>query len=211
MIEGTLEITISNQVITPEVPIYKNIAPIGWHIGNDTEWFQLFTDLGGITVAGGKMKLPGTILWMPPNTGANNSSGFSARAAGARDAITGEFSVTNKQQASWWSVTDFVTSAREISITYNSTYIFTGAVDFKYGLNLRAFKDDPLDWQEGDTVIDIDGNIYATCKIGNQVVTVGNLKVTRFNDGTPLPVIEDDAEWISQTKAAMCWYKNTPA
>ncbi|MCX7726361.1 MAG: fibrobacter succinogenes major paralogous domain-containing protein, partial [Chitinispirillaceae bacterium] len=46
-------------------------------------------------------------------------------------------------------------------------------------------------------IIDIDGNIYQSIQIGNQIWSVENLKVTRFNDGTPIKYIADSAEWCN--------------
>ena len=62
----------------------RGICPDGWHIPSDSEWMKLVAFLGGDTVAGGKMKESGITHWTSPNTGANNSSGFSALPAGFR-------------------------------------------------------------------------------------------------------------------------------
>ncbi|MBK8080215.1 MAG: fibrobacter succinogenes major paralogous domain-containing protein [Saprospiraceae bacterium] len=53
----------------------RGLAPQGWHIPSDAEWTTLEITLGGVSVAGGKMKEAGTLNWVSPNTGADNSSG----------------------------------------------------------------------------------------------------------------------------------------
>jgi len=60
----------------------QGICPTGWHIPTDAEWAVLENYLGGDSVAGGKMKQAGLTNWAPPNTGATNSSGFTAFGAG---------------------------------------------------------------------------------------------------------------------------------
>ncbi|MEI7983848.1 MAG: FISUMP domain-containing protein, partial [Bacteroidota bacterium] len=60
----------------------KGICPTGWHLPTDAEWTTLTTYLGGESVAGGKMKEAGTAHWATPNTGATNSSFFTALPVG---------------------------------------------------------------------------------------------------------------------------------
>jgi len=54
----------------------NGICPPGWHLPTDAEYTTLSDELGGLSVAGGKMKETGTTHWSDPNVGATNSSGF---------------------------------------------------------------------------------------------------------------------------------------
>jgi uncharacterized protein (TIGR02145 family) len=65
----------------PAGPV-QGICPTGWHLPSNAEWTALITYLGGESVAGGKMKETGTTHWISPNTGATNSSGFTALPGG---------------------------------------------------------------------------------------------------------------------------------
>lgn len=59
-------------------------------------------------------------------------------------------------------------------------------------------------------VTDIDGNQYKTIQIGNQTWMAENLKVTHYNDGTPInrgnTYMYTDNEWLNLTEGAYCWY-----
>jgi len=89
----------------------KGICPTGWHLPTDAEWSTLTTYLGGESVAGGKMKDVGS-YWYPPNTGATNSSGFTALPAGTHNSspafgdlgYTTDFwsSTENDSSNAWW-------------------------------------------------------------------------------------------------------------
>jgi uncharacterized protein (TIGR02145 family)/uncharacterized repeat protein (TIGR02543 family) len=57
-------------------------------------------------------------------------------------------------------------------------------------------------------VMDIDGNVYTTVKIGTQTWMVENLKTTRFNDSSEIQLVTDSAAWTSLNTAAYCWYNN---
>lgn len=58
------------------------------------------------------------------------------------------------------------------------------------------------------SVKDVDGNMYKTIQIGNQVWMAENLRTTRFNDGESIPNIVDNAEWENLNSPAYCWYSN---
>jgi uncharacterized protein (TIGR02145 family) len=60
----------------------RGLAPNGYHVPSITEWNTLIDCLGGNTVAGGKMKEIGISHWTSPNTGATNTSGFTALPGG---------------------------------------------------------------------------------------------------------------------------------
>lgn len=63
-------------------PGVQGICPTGYHIPTTEEWLTMVTYLGGGTVAGGKLKEAGYRHWLTPNTGADNSSGFTAFGGG---------------------------------------------------------------------------------------------------------------------------------
>jgi uncharacterized protein (TIGR02145 family) len=63
--------------------------------------------------------------------------------------------------------------------------------------------------QDAGTVTDIDGNVYHAIRIGNQVWTVENLRVTKYNDGSAIPLVTDSAAWAALTTPGYCYYKNT--
>jgi len=61
------------------------------------------------------------------------------------------------------------------------------------------------------SVRDIDGNRYKTVSIGTQKWLKENLKTTKFNDGTEIPLVPDPGTWTELTSPAYCWYNNDEA
>lgn len=62
--------------------------------------------------------------------------------------------------------------------------------------------------RDDKTVTDIDGNIYRTITIGDQVWMAENLKVTRYRNGDMIPGIKDDSAWAQLSSGAYCHYNN---
>ena len=62
----------------------RNLCPQYWGLPEVLDWEQLIDSLGGLAVAGGKMKESGFSHWNIPNGGASNESGFTALPAGER-------------------------------------------------------------------------------------------------------------------------------
>ncbi len=77
---------------------------MGWHLPSDAEWSLLGTTLGGSSVAGGALKSTSG-LWSSPNTGATNSSGFSALPGGSRhtDGTSNDIGISTI----FWSSSEF--------------------------------------------------------------------------------------------------------
>jgi uncharacterized protein (TIGR02145 family) len=116
------------------------ICPTGWHIPSDAEWATLISYLGGDAAAGGKMKETGTTHWNSPNTGADNSSGFTALPSGARN-MGGTFAFLG-QSGFWWSSTskyDYEAWTRLIENNYAKINHYA---DFQSsGFSVRCVKD----------------------------------------------------------------------
>lgn len=58
------------------------------------------------------------------------------------------------------------------------------------------------------TVTDVDGNVYHTVSIGNQVWMAENLKVTHYRNGNSLPNVTDSIQWSNLISGAYCNYTN---
>jgi len=122
------------------------LAPIGWHVPTREEVITLRDYLGGRTVSGGKLK-SNSSLWLTPNTGANNSSGFTALPGGSRmNPFNPDF--YNEGKYGYWWTSSIVTCcvsgfANKYSLLYNSPYFEaeTQSNNMRVGYSVRCIKD----------------------------------------------------------------------
>ena len=67
----------------------------------------------------------------------------------------------------------------------------------------------PETTEQGEVIVrDIDGNEYETVKIGRKTWMAENLKTTRYNDGTAIPLVSDEKKWAALSSPGYCWYNN---
>jgi len=95
------------------------------------------------------------------------------------------------------------------------TYLLSLLISFTY-LGCNKDKNDTLeetllnkDLHYGE-VSDLDGNIYATIKIGNQNWMAENLRTSHYANGDLIPNVPESNEWINLTSGAWVHYENNP-
>lgn len=120
----------------------RNLCPLGWHVPSDAEWRILREYLGSIN-AGGSLKETGTEHWLNPNTGATNSSGFTALPGGLYIAFQSKFA-NIEAGGYWWSSTDILPyTAAFWHMACDDNYMTStieGAFEYN-GLSIRCLKD----------------------------------------------------------------------
>jgi len=116
----------------------RGLAPNGWHVPTDAEWGILETCLGGQSVAGGALK--STTGWTAPNTGATNSSGFTALPGGQRLTVGG-FQQINTFTGFWTSTESTLTDANYRWLSNISGALSGGDPKKSDGRSVRLVKD----------------------------------------------------------------------
>ncbi|MFH1159676.1 MAG: FISUMP domain-containing protein [bacterium] len=121
-------------------PGTQGICPTGWHLPTDAEWTILTTYLGGVSVAGGKMKETGTTHWASPNTGATNISGFTALPGGYRYNY-GDFGHLTLDAYFWSSSQDGAATAWQRGLANTNEGVSRYSWLKVYGFSARCVKD----------------------------------------------------------------------
>ena len=116
------------------------LAPKGWHIPTIIEWYQLINCIGGINVAGSKLKEKGTTHWQSPNDDATNEFGFTAIPTGGREYM-GSFESIGTQ-TEWWTSSGNVNSNACYVRLYNlHGYMQDNVGPLQTGFSVRCIKD----------------------------------------------------------------------
>ena len=126
-----------------------NACPDGWHLPSDIEWMQMEIQLGltgtqasstGFrgTSEGGAMKVTGTNYWNSPNTGATNSSGFSAVGSGNRTSAGNFQDAGNK--AYFWTSTSAGSGSYYRTLETSRTDIYRYFAIESMGQSVRCVK-----------------------------------------------------------------------
>jgi uncharacterized protein (TIGR02145 family) len=116
------------------------LCPTGWHVPTNAENDILFSYLGGAETAGNKLKEAGIEHWLTPNTGATNSSGFTALPAGVRE-TNGTFYYLGQTAAYWASDVGSGTFAGYWWLSLNTGTVNSDVYLVKAGLSVRCLKD----------------------------------------------------------------------
>jgi uncharacterized protein (TIGR02145 family) len=215
-----------------------NIAPVGYSVPTDAQWTTL-TDY--ITAEIAATRLPnvdvGNVLKSQRQSGASGSPiiptttnpywnadatnygrdsvKLSLLPCGFRYDTTGSSINSN---TSFWTLTEYdATNSYRRYISYNSSSV-TRNYTFKIvGFPIRFFRAATTleqtftDGTFVEQVFDVDNNVYDMVKIGTQVWSVQNLATTRYNDGSAIALVTDNAAWAALTTAAYCNYANNAA
>lgn len=94
---------------------------------------------------------------------------------------------------------------KETKMLLNSFLVVGLIVLFTYSCKKS---DDNNNNPPANAVTDADGNVYHTVTIGTQVWMVENLKTTKYNDGSPIPLVSEASDWANLITPAYCWYDN---
>ncbi|MBM3405442.1 MAG: hypothetical protein FJY10_11220 [Bacteroidetes bacterium] len=155
----------------------RNICPEGFHVPMNDEFNALINFLGGYQVADGKMKEAGTTHWQPPNTGATNSSGFTALPGGSRSRY-GVFNGDIGTDAYFWSSSSAPTSGDGYGVGIDNQggdIANNYEIESERGLSIRCIQNSGSN--QGLFVDPRNGHVYKTIKIGTQTWMAANLNI----------------------------------
>jgi len=125
------------------------------------------------------------------------------------DALLVTMQVSGDDGATWQIIPTQISGDIGEGITQGlGKHIIWNAADEEYALEGNQYKfkiiaDDLM-------LVDIDGNVYQTIQIGDQLWMAENLKVTKYRDGSVIPNITNNGDWGGLSSGAYGDYDNNP-
>jgi uncharacterized protein (TIGR02145 family) len=116
------------------------LCPAGWHVPSKDDWQQLRSISADTLSAGGSLKEEGTTHWRTPNTGAVNSTGFTALPAGIRY-FEGTFNSLSYFTSFWSSTEADSNNGWYLSLYYSDAVAGMNKISKKDGFSVRCLKD----------------------------------------------------------------------
>jgi uncharacterized protein (TIGR02145 family) len=168
----------------------SGLCPTGWHVPSDLEWQTLELSLGMSqsmlnltgwrgTDEGGKMKEAGLAHWNSPNTGATNTSGFTALPGGFRFYTNGGF-IDIGNNGYWWSSTAYsATHTWNRVLHFNNNVVNRNTNSKKNGFSVRCVMDTGISASIPTLTTDTLTSITTSTAIsGGNVTSDGGASVT---------------------------------
>ncbi|OCW94219.1 hypothetical protein A9168_08315 [Macellibacteroides sp. HH-ZS] len=124
------------KLLQMDIDYYNSTNPTatwGWRVPTSANFNALSTYLGGLSLAGGRLKKDGIDYWSTPNTGSDNTIGFSSLGSGYRD-VTGPFSGLKSFNGF------FNADSSILRVDYNTVVAQLYAADKASGRSLRLIK-----------------------------------------------------------------------
>lgn len=116
---------------------------------------------------------------------------------------------------------DYGMTALSESIDSSKSYSITISLDYGTKYYYRVDLKNAVGWDyatgsfqtETPDCVDIDGNVYKSVKIGDQIWITKNFNAAHYNDGTEIPYVTSDEDWLQagdDKMGARCYYNNDP-
>ena len=131
-----------------------------------------------------------------------NDNGLTVTARGVCWSTTQNPTIASSKTTDGTGAGNFVSSIT--GLTPNTTYYARAYATNSAGTGYGS----ALTFTTQQYITDADGNIYNKVIIGTQVWMKENLKTTKYNDGTPIPLVTDNTEWTNLSTAGYCFYNN---
>ena len=119
----------------------RNICPVGFRVPTQADFNTLATSIGG-NANGGKLKETGTANWTTPNTGATNTTAFTALPGGYMGNANSSSNINN--QGYFWTSTPITGGGSTNYIRYlvfsSGTFTESNSFVLEGGVSVRCIK-----------------------------------------------------------------------